>query len=82
MCEMWKFDVRSHCWRELSELKYLPCGFNEYGNDANGDNSNSNHNDNNKNDNNNGYNDNKHNNINNDIDIFVIVTNSLVLHNA
>ena len=84
-CENLTSEVMWHknCWRELSDLKYLPCGFNEYGNDANGDNSNSNHNDNNKNDNNNGYNDNKHNNINNDIDIFVIVfCNSLVSHSA
>ena len=66
----------------MPDLKYLLCGFNEYGNDTNGDNSNSNYNDNNNNDNNNGYKDNKHNNINNDTDIFVTVTNSLVLHNA
>ena len=70
-----------NCRGELSDLKCLPCRFNEYGNDTNGDNSNSNYNDNNNNDNNNGYNDNKHK-INNDIDIFVIVTNSLVSHNA
>ena len=55
-----------NCRRQLSDLTYPPCGFNECDNNANGDNSNSNYNDNNNNiDNSNSNTDNKHKNINN-----------------
>ena len=51
--------------RTTGDLKYPPCGFNEYGNKANGDNSNSNYND-NDNNNDNGNAGNKHKSINDD----------------
>ena len=48
---MRKFDVRSHVTqdlqrRQLADLKYPSCRFNEYGNNTNGSNSNSNYNNN------------------------------------
>ena len=51
--------------RQLSDLKYLPCGFDEYDNNTNVDNSNGTYNDNDKNnDNINANTDNKYKNIN------------------
>ena len=63
---MRKFDVRSHvkCRRQLSDLTYPPCGFNEYYSDTNDDNSNISYND-NINNNSNGNTDNKNKHINN-----------------
>ena len=56
---------QKNCWRQLSDLTYPPCGFNECDNNTNGDNSNSNYNkNNNNNDMGNGNTDNKHKNIN------------------
>ena len=48
MCENLASEVMPHknCRRQLSDLTYLPCGFNEYDNNTNGDNRNSNYNDN------------------------------------
>ena len=51
--------------RQLSDLKYSSCGFDEYDNNTNADNSNGTYNDNNKNDDNiKGNTDNKYKNIN------------------
>ena len=49
MCENLALEVMSHKnrRRQLSDLAYLPCRFNEYDNNTNGDNRNSNYNDNN-----------------------------------
>ena len=55
---------QKNCWRQLSDLTYPPCGFNECDNNTNGDNSNNNYNENNNNDIGNGNTDNKHKNIN------------------
>ena len=66
MCQNLTSEVmwRKNCMRQLSDLTYPPCKFNEYDN-ASGDKSNSNYNynDNDNNDNNNGNTDNKHKNI-------------------
>ena len=68
MCKNITSEVmrRKSCKRQLSDLKYPPCGFNEHSNNTNSDNRNSNYNDNNDNDNNNDNTDNKHKNIKND----------------
>ena len=56
MCEIRKFDVRSHVTQELQEIVV----WFKTSSMQNGDNSNSNYNNTNNNDNNNGNTDNKH----------------------
>ena len=67
MCENLKSEVMQHknFRGQLSDLTYLPCGFNEWDNVTNGDNSDSNYNENNNDDKNSDNTDNKKKNINN-----------------